>query len=959
MCRNPLRLAFGFPESGSDWDGWVCDGRRREVAVAEPSVMSFAGLLRQLRVDAGLTQEELAEAARLSLRAVSDLERGVNRTARKDTARLLADALNLAGSARVAFEASARGRDVAAGWLATVVPAGGLAGATRTLPRDVVSFTGREADLHQLVASAAGPAGVVSICAVGGMAGIGKTAFAVHAAHLLAARFPDGQVFLPLHGHTPGQRPVDPADALASLLLTAGVGVRLIPPGVEARARLWRDHLADKLLLLVLDDAAGHEQVRPLLPGAGGSLVLITSRRHLTALEDARMISLDTLAPGEAEELLIRRADRADLDPGDPTVGEITRLCGFLPLAIGMLARQLHHHPSWTAAGLAADLAAARDRLDLMHAEDLSVAAAFDLSYRDLADGQQVLFRRLGLHPGTDIDAYAAAALVGADLAVARHGLNVLYDQYLLAEPAPGRYRMHDLIREHARALAVADQAQDRDNAGARLLGYYLHAARSASCYLGWRSPGAVLAVAGSPPASAPELPTREDAVAWMEAERLNLHAAATGAARDGQHSHATAIAAAMHGFLRGQGHWDQAIGLHEAALGAARRAGDLLAEAAALTTLADMQELTGDQQAAAAGLSRALCLSRQVGDHMAEASVLNELGTVQQHAGDYPAAAASHEQALQLYRDAASQPGEASALNELGAVQQETGDYPAAAASHEEALRLYRALGKPVGAASALNRIGCVQQVTGNYPAAAASHEEALRLYRRLGYPLGEASALLGMADVQLATGNFPAAAASLATALQLNRDLGYRNGEARSLDALSKAQRSAGDCRAATASVNTALALFRSIGHLLGEANALTSLAVVQQATGDYSAATASLTTALDKYRRLRARNGEAKALNAMGALLLSCSAPADALPCYEQALKLAASISSQTQEAAAREGIGRCHLHDSRPGPGVKSLRQALVIYQRIGSPNAEHVRKIITGQQERDPDPADTG
>ena len=192
---------------------------------------------------------------------------------------------------------------------------------------------------------------VVGIHAIGGMAGIGKTAFAVHAAHRLAGRFPGGQIFLPLHGHTPGQQPVDPADALASLLLTMGVPAGQIPAGMEARMALWRDRLAEKQLLLILDDAVDSEQVRPLLPGTGGSVVLVTSRRHLSALEDATAISLDTLAPEAAAGLLVRLAGRPGLTQDDPAVGEMIRLCGYLPLAIGMVARQLHHHPAWTAAG--------------------------------------------------------------------------------------------------------------------------------------------------------------------------------------------------------------------------------------------------------------------------------------------------------------------------------------------------------------------------------------------------------------------------------------------------------------------------------------------------------------------------------------------------------------------------------------------------------------------------------
>ena len=315
-------------------------------AVAEPG--TFAALLRALRTDAGLTQEELAEAAQVSVRAISDLERGVNPTARKDTARLLADALRLSGEARAEFEAVARGRAMAAG-AETAGPSGlsGAAGPVRTLPRDISSFTGREAELAALVAAAA-TGGTVSIHAIGGMAGVGKTAFAVHAAHRLADSFPDGQFFLPLHGHTLGQRPADPADALVSLLLTAGLTPAQIPSGVEARAALWRDRLADKRAILILDDAISSEQVRPLLPAGAQTLVIVTSRRHLVALDDAAAISLDTLPPGESAELFIRLAARPGLTAQDPGISDITRLCGYLPLTVGILARQLH--PSLVAA---------------------------------------------------------------------------------------------------------------------------------------------------------------------------------------------------------------------------------------------------------------------------------------------------------------------------------------------------------------------------------------------------------------------------------------------------------------------------------------------------------------------------------------------------------------------------------------------------------------------------------
>jgi hypothetical protein len=248
--------------------------------------------------------------------------------------------------------------------------------------------------------------------------------------------------------------------------------------------------VAGKKVLLLLDDAASHEQIRPLLPATAGSLVLVTSRRRLTALQDAALVSLDTLPPEEAAALLARLAARPSLGAGDAPVDKIIRLGGYLPLAIGMLASQLRHHPAWTAAALAAELASSRDRLALMRAENLSVGAAFGLSYQDLGDDQQRLFRRLGLHPGPSIDAYAAAALGHTSLDEARRGLDDLYDQHLLTEPAHGRYQLHDLLREHARTLAAADNPAESREAAGRLLDYYLHTALGAGQHLAsWASP--------------------------------------------------------------------------------------------------------------------------------------------------------------------------------------------------------------------------------------------------------------------------------------------------------------------------------------------------------------------------------------------------------------------------------------------------------------------------------------
>ena len=884
--------------------------------MAEQPVPGFAGLLRQLRAEAQLTQEELAEAARLSPRSVSDLERGIHLTARKDTAVLLAGALGLAEPVRSLFVAAAVGRIPAAHVLAAIqqqAQVASSAAATRALPSDIASFTGRQRELAVLLAaltSVPARSGTVSICVIDGMAGIGKTTLVVHAAHRLAASFPDGQFFLPLHAHTPGQRPVEPAEALASMLLAAGVAAAQIPPGAEARAARWRDYAAGRKILLLLDDAAGHDQVRPLLPGTAGNLVLVTSRRRLAALPDATVISLDSLSPGEAAALFARVTARPGMRAADDAVGEITRLCGYLPLAIGMLASQLRHHPAWTAAGMADDLAAAQDRLAEMRAENVSVAAAFNLSYRDLADGQQRLFRRLGLVPGASIDAHAAAALDDTSLAGARRGLGELYDQHLLTEPAMGRYVLHDLLREHARALAAADDPQACAAAADRLLDYYLHTALAAGPHLpSWDDYDAAGALPPArPSACAPLISTPGQAAAWLEAERGNLQAAAGYAAASGRLTHAMLIPAAMADFLSAEGRWDQAVAVHLTATAAARQAGDRPGQARALMALAGPRFRTNDRAAAAAASQQALALYRDLGDRAGQASAITFLGFMHTVAGDYQSAAACHQQALELFRDLGDGQGEAGALSGLSVVQQETGDYRAAAASARQALKL-----------------------SGD-----------------LGDRYGQIDALVNLGDVQRLTGDYPAATASLQQAQALSRELGVRYWQAWLPNQLGVLHRLTGDYQAASASHRQALQSLREVGEPAAQGYAHNNLGLVQQETGDYQAAAASHRQALRLMRDADEPYGQAYVLNSLGELASRTSATCQARDYHSQALAIAREIGAPLEEARALEGTGHSHFQDGHHDEGIAFLRKALAVYQRIGAPAARRVRDILGNQ-----------
>jgi tetratricopeptide (TPR) repeat protein/transcriptional regulator with XRE-family HTH domain len=954
----------------------------------------FAGVLRGLRARAGLTQEQLAEKAGLSPRTVSDLERGLASTPHKDTVRLLADALELGGWARVEFEAAARGR-VAPG------PARGrgAAAATRTLPRDVASFTGRQHELAELAeAAAAGTVGVVSIHAIGGMAGVGKTAFAVHAAHRLAGRFPGGQIFLPLHGHTPGQQPVGPADALASLLLTIGVPAGQIPPDLQARTGLWRHRLAGRQLLLVLDDAASSEQIRPLLPGGGGSLVLVTSRRRLTALEDVQAISLDALPPGEAAGLFVRLAVRPGLSAADRGVGEIIRLCGCLPLAIGMLARQLYHHPAWTVAGLAAEMAAAVDRLELLVSENLSVAAAFDLSYDDLTPGQQQLFRRLGLHPGTDIDQYAAAALDGTGLAPARRALLTLYEHYLLTEPTTGWYRMHDLIREHARALAGRlDPGDDRERAAGLLLDYYQHAAARADALLARQARSTSAPAASTVPAAVPVLAGREQALAWARAERTSLLACLDQVTAAGQHARVIALTAGLAGLLRYDGPWDEAITRHATAVQAARQLGDRPGYALALTNLGDVRHLTGDYPGAVRDLQEALGISRDLGDRPGQAYALAILGNTRRMSEDYPGAVRDLQGALGISRDLGDRPGQAYALTLLGDMQHLTGDYPGAVRDLHEALDISRDLGDRRGQAFTLRNLGVAEWLTGQYPGAARNLQEALDITQDLGDRLGQFNALTNLGNVRRLTGDYPGAARDLQEALDIARDLGHQRGQAIALTYLGEVRRLTGDFPGAVRDLQEALDICSDLGHRVALSAALTRLGavrrmtgdypgaardlrealdicrdagnrfglpvtlthlgVVRRMTGDYPGAARDLQEALDVSREIGSPSAEVMALNESGTLSRIGGDLGQARSSHQQALDLARQIGSPLDEALALAGLGRCARGADRTAEAEVRLRQALAILQRISAAEAADISaELDTLPGTPDPAPA---
>ncbi|MFI6998703.1 ATP-binding protein [Nocardia sp. NPDC050175] len=722
-----------------------------------------------------------------------------------------------------------------------------------SLRRDIPTLVGRDLELKRIL-DGYQPGRLVSIHTVDGMPGVGKTALVTRAAHLLADRFPDGRFFVELNSHTPGQVPADPADVLATLLTGLGIAPSHIPDALEARRDLWRDRISSKRVLLILDDARDHNQIEPLLPTGPECLTLITSRRRLIALDSALPLALDTLDPDSAVDLFCQLAQRNPHGDDIAAVAEIVRLCGYLPLAIVLLAGRLAHHPVWTLPGLAEEFRVARDRLGELDAGQRAVRAAFTATYDNLPSGRQQLFCTLGLHPGPDFDVYAVAALNDVPLTEARTELDALYTDNLVEETTPGRYRLHDLVREYARALAAAPG----NEALPRLLDYYQRTATAADRRLTRRPrPADGSNTATMTGALVREFDDEVHALAWMRTERANLLVFVEYTA---EHDPArmvelTETLAAM---LERDGPWSSAEGLHQRA-----------AEAA-----------------------------RYLGNRLGHANALTNLGIVQCHTGKQPADL--FRQALAIYRETGYPVGEADTLANLGGLHRDAGDYAQAVDLYRQALTLYQETGNPIGEANTLFRLGSALRDTGNYGQAAAPIQQALILYRENGFRLGEAGALSMLGIVHRENGDYGQATDLLLRGVALFREIGNRDGEALALGNLGLVSRHIGDHEQAANHIRHALALFRQIGHRLGEATNLNSLATVHRETGNHEQAASLSRQALTLFRETGYRLGEAEALANLGAVCLETGDPERAADLSQQALDLFREIGHRAKEA-----------------------------------------------------------
>ena len=783
----------------------------------------------------------------------------------------------------------------------------------RQLPADTGAFTGRERELLEVVrlakqANAGHSPGTVLICAVDGMAGVGKTALAVHAGHRLVDLFPGGQLVVDLHGYTPNATPRDPAEALDVLLRTLGVPTAQIPENLDGRAALFRQRLAGTRTLILLDNAADEAQVRPLLPAEDHCLVLVTSRRRLKALDEAHLIPLDVLPVADASALFRQVAGPARVPANDPLLDELFELCGRLPLALRIAAAILRNRPSWPLSRLVNTLRSKPSALVALSDGSRALSAVFDLSYQSLDPRLQDAYRRLGRSPAPDVDAYAAAAAFEKTPAEADDLLQDLVDNSLLVEHEPGRYRLHDLIRQHARTLAGIERhdAAEED----RLLTYYGHVAQVANARMARQTrplPGPAV------PYSLPDMDTPEDAFAWLRTERANLEACLHHATTTDRPKHVIALTIGLMEMLRLDGPW----------VGSAR-----LAEAAVRT-------------------------AQLVDDRSARAYLLTDLAALRRLVGDYPDAISLLTEADAEHRLLDDEIGSANALTELCIVHRLTGDSASATGYAERALDRFRTLHDRRGEANVLNEIGATRLITGEFSAAGEAYARALALHRDLGQRRGQALSLTNLALVHRQTGDYPAALRALVTAREVFEQLGDRRGQAYALTDLGILRRLTDDPTGAESALTAALDLYRGLGERYGQAIALTELGSTRRAQGEFAQAARDISHALELFRKLGDRGSEACALNHYGAVLAALNDLPQATRTYQNALSLAREVSQPDDEALALEGLAECSISAGHAEDAVTHLHQALEIFQRLGM--RTHTKRVESRLAELPADP----
>jgi DNA-binding SARP family transcriptional activator/tetratricopeptide (TPR) repeat protein len=651
------------------------------------------------------------------------------------------------------------------------------------LPADTPMFTGRDTELHHLdrllTATSNQPTAVV-ISAVSGTAGVGKTALAVHWAHRVADRFPDGQLHVNLRGFDPGGQIMEPATAVRGFLDALDVPPERIPADIDAQTALYRSLLAGKRVLVVIDNARDADHARPMLPGSGTALAIVTSRNLLTDLvaDGAHPLALDLLTQEESRELLERRLGPGRVAAEPDAVKGIIRDCAQLPLALALVAARAATHASFPLAAVAAELANATGQPALDDSDDVigRVRRVFAWSYTTLTPPAAGLFRLLGLHPGPDTSAPAAASLAGLPLAQVRRLLSELARAGLLTEHLPGRYTFHDLLRAYAADLTHTHETPaKRREAITRLLDHYIHTAHTAGRHLALAGSAIGLPLPALAPGTIPEhFTNRTQAMVWLTAERLVLLAVAEYTAGAGFDTYTLHVAWVLDEYLDLRGHWHDRAAVWHAALDAAKRLADPFAQAYAHRGLADTDMRLNRYSDAYYQLQHAMALYTNAGDRTGQAHTYHCLDWYWERQGHLEQALECAQQSLELFRAVGDQHGQAWALATVGWRHAQLGDYEQALAYCHQAVPMFQGIDDR-GEANTWDCLGYAHQHLAHHSEAVDCFQHAADLFREYGDRYGEGTALDHLGDAHHHAGNLTAARTIWQHALDILTDLDH----------------------------------------------------------------------------------------------------------------------------------------------------------------------------------------
>jgi len=655
------------------------------------------------------------------------------------------------------------------------------------LPLDIWGFAGRAdqlAELDALANTVATEATAVVIAAIIGTAGVGKTALAIHWAHHAAQRFPDGQLYVNLRGYDPGQDAIDPADAMRGLLEALGVSPQHIPSHPDARTALYRTLMAGKRILILLDNARQSEQVRPLLPGAPGSLVLVTSRSRLTSLvvnSGAVTLPQDLLNTDDARDLLTHRLGAQRLAAEPEAVASLIRDCAGLPLALAIVAARAATAPHRPLAGLAAELANVQTRLDALGDRDPAVdlRTVFSWSYAGLSPAAQRLFRLLGHLPRPDVDISSAASLAGLPPRTVQPLVAELAAASLVIERTPGRYIVHDLLRAYADHLAAeSDSPDEHGTATRRVLDHYLHTAYAASRLLNPIREQIAIAPASAGTYPMP-LTDQHQATAWYASERTGLVVAVEYAVRTGFDAHAWQIAWTINDYLERLGSWPELTAILQTAVGAAERTAEPADRALVHRLLARAHRQLHRYEDARTQLHAALDIYKGIGHQVGLAHTHHTLALLLARQRQFAEAIDQAGKALTLYQAASHHGGQGNVLNSIGWYTAELGQLTEGVALCEQALDHFRQGGDEGGQAAVWDSLGHIHSRLDRHADAISCFGRAIDLYAGHGDRYNEALTVASLGDTHDLAGDDRAARIAWQRALTILDDLHHPDAE------------------------------------------------------------------------------------------------------------------------------------------------------------------------------------